>query len=81
MSFPARLPGEANPNHKLDPSWVRWIRRQYDRHMRGKRGGWPERGRRHAPTLRSIAEEPGVSYETVRQIGLRRTWKHVPEES
>ena len=79
MSFPASLPGESNPNHKLDECWVRWIRRLSDQHVAGRQGGHRDR-RFRVETLRELAAVPGVSHETVRQVGLRRTWKHIPEE-
>lgn len=78
MSFPARLLGESNPNRKLTERWVRFIRRGYDRHVAGHAGG--HRPGRRGFTLRDLAEHVGVSHETVRQIGLRRTWSHLPEE-
>lgn len=78
MSFPASLPGESNPNHKLIAVWVIWIRRRYDRYLKGKRCG-QVRGRDRV-TLRQIADCVGVSHETIRLVGLRRAWKHIPEE-
>lgn len=80
MSFPARLPGESNPNRKLTERWVRYIRRGYDRHVAGHAGGRSRSRSVGGVTLRELAEEVGVSHECVRQIGLRRTWKHLPEE-
>lgn len=74
VSFPARLPGEKNPNAKLSSVEVQDIRRLYDVY-----GNMPRRAYGRL-ALHQIGLPFGVSHETVRQIGLRRTWSHLPEE-
>lgn len=65
-----RRQGESHGNAKLNDDAIRLIRREYVPVGPGKRN----------PTSQVLANMFGIGHDYVRQIALRRSWKHVPDE-
>lgn len=60
--------GECSGNSKLTTARVYEIRRRFD-------------ADNSRPSVLAMAEEFEVSEKQIRDVGWRRAWKHVPEES